>query len=114
MTQKWGGTQPTQPIADLFSGNSVVDVAVDEMVNNGGAPNQLTQFNGLIPLVPFGHSDKGGLKIIGAPVAPIVPKLLFVALSDVGRVDVLEVGSGSRVTSIRVPGVRSVSGYWRQ
>jgi hypothetical protein len=43
-----------------------------------------------------------------------VPKLLFVALSDRGNIDVLEVSTGRRVRTIEVPGVRVLSCYWRQ
>jgi hypothetical protein len=39
---------------------------------------------------------------------------LFVALSDVGNVDVYEVQTGTRIRTISVSGVRVVSNYWRQ
>jgi len=55
------------------------------------------------------------VKIVGGnPTVPFRPKLLFVALSDVGKVDVIEVGTGRKVGSISVPGIRCVTSYWRQ
>ena len=50
----------------------------------------------------------------GAPVPASLPRLLFVALSDVGNVDVFEIDTGTRLGSISVPGARVVSNYWRQ
>ena len=44
----------------------------------------------------------------------MVPKLLFIAMSDVGKVDVFEIQSGLRVATLDVPGVRVVASYWRQ
>ncbi|GAB4160891.1 MAG: hypothetical protein Fur0037_27700 [Planctomycetota bacterium] len=112
VTQRIGGLNSTTPVHDLLSGNAVVDLCQDEMVNVGGALGQVTQFNGLYANVPYGHSGKHAVKI--GPLLPITPKLLFVGLSDVGKVDVFEVATGRRVTSIVVPGVRVVSSYWRQ
>ncbi len=112
ITQTIGGQSANAPIQDLLSGNTVVDIAVDEMINQGGIQNFFTSFSGSLPLVPWGHSGKGALKTGNVQVS--LPKLMFVALSDVGRVDVIEVFTGRRVTSISVPGVTAVSSYWRQ
>ena len=61
------------------------------------------------------HSGKHALKVLGgAAVSAVSPRFLFVALSDVGKVDVMEVLTGRKVGSIDVPGVRVVSSYWRQ
>jgi hypothetical protein len=115
VTQRYGGRNSTTPTHDLLSGNSVIDMAADEMINYGGAFGQGTQFNSGFTATPFQHSGKHAIKTIGGnPVAPIVPKLLFIALSDVGKVDVLELTTGRKVASISVPGVRCVSSYWRQ
>ncbi len=115
VTQRFGGRNATTPVRDLLSGNSVIDIAQDEIFNVGGATGQITQFNAGYANTPYVHSGKHALKLVGgAPVLPITPKLLFVALSDVGRVDVLEIATGRRVAAISVPGVRTVSSYWRQ
>ena len=44
----------------------------------------------------------------------VQPRLLFIALSDVGNVDVFEINTGTRIATISVPGVRVVANYWRQ
>lgn len=115
VTQRFGGNNATTPQRDFLSGNSIIDVAQDEMVNVGGAPGQQTQFNSLFAITPYNHSGKHAIKIVAnAPTLPTIPKLMFIALSDVGRVDVLEIATGRKIASIPVPGVRCVSSYWRQ
>ncbi|MBK8098267.1 MAG: hypothetical protein IPK26_14240 [Planctomycetes bacterium] len=116
VVQRIGGLNPTTPVRDLLSGNSVIDLAVDEIYNNGGLLGQLTQFSTNFSSTPYLHSGKHGIKLTpnGAPILPMVPILLFVALSDVGKVDVFEVATGRRVTTIDVPGVRVLASYWRQ
>lgn len=114
VTQRIGGLNSTTPVHDLLSGNSVVDIALDEMVNVGGAPGQPTQFNQTNRVVPYGHSGKQTVKVLGGLVTPFTPKLMFVGLSDVGKVDIFEVTSGRKVVTLNVPGVRVVSSYWRQ
>ena len=65
--------------------------------------------------VPFQHSGKHRVKLPGgAPTPPMLSKLLFVGLSDVGQVDVLDQAPGSLIASISVPGIRVVSAYFRQ
>jgi hypothetical protein len=114
VTQRFGGLNSTTPVHDLLSGNSVIDIAQDEIFNFGGGGGQPTAFNGINYIPSFQHSGKHAVKIIGGgPVAPYLPRLLFVGLSDVGKVDVFEISSGRKITSIRVPGVRVVSSYWR-
>ena len=108
---KFGGTSATTPVRDLLSGNAVADVCTDELINFGGAAGQATQFNTGLSLPSFRHSGKDGVK---GTAPAVTPRLLFVAYSDVGRIDVFEIISGRKITSIQAPGVRSVSGYWRQ
>jgi hypothetical protein len=115
VTQRFGGANATTPRRDLMSGNAPVDFTFDEMVNFGGAPGQVTQFNSGLTATPMTHSGKDALKAIGgAPGIPYVPKLLIVALGDTGKLDVFEVNTGRLVRTIDVPGITSVSSYWRQ
>ncbi len=115
VVQKFGGLNATTPVRDLLSGNSVIDLALDEMTNFGGAYGQVTQFNGSAAQTPYNHSGKHTVKAVGGAVGPAVqPKLMFAALSDVGKVDVFEVQSGRRIRTIDVPGVRVIGTYWRQ
>jgi len=115
VTQRIGGFTPGTPLRDQLSGNSIIDVATDEMSNLGGALGQLTPFNSAYTTTPYSHSGKHVLKATQGGVAKAVaPKLLFVALSDVGKVDVFEIQTGTRLTTIDVPGVRVVASYWRQ
>ncbi len=102
----------TTPVKDLLSGNTIADFTMDDMINSGGLLDLRTAFSSSIPPAPFLHSGKGAVKT--GNFVPIIPKLLFVALSDVGRVDVLELGTGKLILSISVPGVTTVSAYWRQ
>jgi len=112
---RFGGLNLSNPRADLLSGNSVVDIALDDMINFGGAQGQLTQFNTGYDNTPWRHSGKHKLKLAGgAGVSAIQPKLMFVGLSDVGKVDVFEYSTGRRISTIQVPGIRCVSSYWRQ
>lgn len=115
VTQRYGGVNPTTPRRDRLSGNSPVDIAFDEMVNNGALPDQITPYNAQVGQPPMNHSGKGTVKAgTGGPANPAFPRLMFVALADVGRVDVFEIDSGARLASIPVPGVRAVASYWRQ
>ena len=115
VVQRYGGLNATTPIRDLFSGNSITDIATDEMINYGGGTGQVTQFNAGYQRTPYTHSGKHTLKVVGgATVFATQPKLLFAVLSDAGRVDVLEVTTGRRISTIVVPGVRVISSYWRQ
>jgi hypothetical protein len=63
-------------------------------------------------VTPYTHSGKHTLKQGNAKAS--FPRLLFVALSDVGNVDVYEIQTGTRIRTISVSGVRVVSNYWRQ
>ena len=97
---------------NLMSGNSVIDLCVDDLVNNGGLPGQFNTQGPNYSTTPYIHSGKHTLKQGGAKAS--FPRLLFAALSDVGAVDVFELQTGTRIASISVPGVRVVSNYWRQ
>ncbi|HLQ36283.1 MAG TPA: hypothetical protein VK348_00680, partial [Planctomycetota bacterium] len=115
VTQKFGGLSSTTPVHDLLSGNSIIDLCTDEVFNYGAAFGQTTQFNLGMGTTPYRHSGKHSVKVTtGVPFAAFAPKLLFIALSDVGKVDVIELQSGRKVASVDVPGVRVVSSYWRQ
>jgi hypothetical protein len=115
VVQRFGGLTATTPVRDLLSGSSIIDLATDDLVNFGGALGQATPFNLAYLRTPYFHSGKHTLKVAGgAPIFAVVPRFLFVALSDVGKVDVLEIESGRKIGSIDVPGVRVVASYWRQ
>ena len=115
VSQRFGGLDPTSPRRDLFSGNAPVDIALDDIFNYGGSPDQVTPFNQTAPLPPTSHSGKGFVKnVAGANLPAYLPILMFVALADTGKVDVFEFGSGKRVRTLDVPGVSVVSNYWRQ
>jgi DNA-binding beta-propeller fold protein YncE len=115
VVQRFGGLTASTPVRDLLSGNSIVDLATDDLVNTGGGFGQATPFNLAFLRTPYLHSGKHTLKVIGgAPSFAVVPRFMFVALSDVGKVDVLEIETGRKVVTIDVPGVRVVASYWRQ
>jgi hypothetical protein len=119
ITQRFGGSNPTTPSRDLLSGNAPVDFTTDEMVNVGAAAPQATPFNSDLAIPPWRHSNKGAIKNWGGnalvPAAvPFVPKLMFVALGDTGKLDVFEINTGKRIRTIDVPGITTVSSYWRQ
>jgi len=115
VTQRIGGLSPGTPVRDLLSGNSVIDVACDDLRNFGGLTGQLTQNNASFVQTPYIHSGKHVLKAVpGAVVSASTPRFLFIALSDVGKVDVFELQTSTRIATLDVPGVRVVSSYWRQ
>ena len=91
--------------------DSVVDFTVDDLRNQGGQLGQLTPFNGGLVAPGWGHSGKDAIKNNAQVLSP---RFLFVGLSDVGKVDVFELGTGRHITSIDCPGVRVVGSYWRQ
>lgn len=113
--QRYGGLTATTPVRDLLSGNSIIDLASDELLNYGAALGQVTPYNVAFRATPYQHSGKHTLKVVGgATTFAVTPRLLFVALSDVGKVDVLEINTGRKIATIDVPGVRVISNYWRQ
>ena len=115
VTQRIGGISATTPVRDLLSGDSIVDLCTDDLRNFGGYLGQLTPFNASYTATPYSHSGKHVAKNAnGAVVHAVAPRLLFVALSDVGKVDVIEIGTGTIRATIDAPGVRVVASYWRQ
>ncbi|MDP6929562.1 MAG: hypothetical protein QF412_07665 [Planctomycetota bacterium] len=110
-TFRYGGTNPSTPVKDLLTGNSPVDVAFDEMINIGGAPDQVTPYNSNVALPPMGHSGKGMVK---GSLPPFTPKFLFIAMADTGNVDIIDLATGKKYPPVSVPGVASVVSYWRQ
>lgn len=115
VVQRFGGFTPGTPIRDQLTGNSVVDLCVDDILNNGGLIGQGGPFAANYALTPYIHSGKYTVRPTpGGPVKGSAPRLLFVALSDTGNVDVFELGTGTRIVTLDVPGVRVVSNYWRQ
>jgi hypothetical protein len=116
ITQRFGGSDATTPVKDLMSGRAPVDIALDEMINVGASVDLTTPFNTTIPQSPMGHSAKGNVKqgLTGLPTIPYQPKLVFVAVADRGVVDVFEIATGRKLSSIDAPGVAVVASYWRQ
>jgi len=115
VVQRIGGTPGPGSFVDQVSGNSIIDLCHDDLFNFGGAVGQGSPFNISASTTPYFHSGKHTVKnIAGVPVQGVSPRLLFVALSDVGNVDVFEIDTGTRLATISVPGVRVVSNYWRQ
>ena len=115
VTQRFGGLSPTTPVNDTMTGNSVIDICFDDLRNFGAAVGQANLLAPSFATTPYIHSGKHTLKNVGGALTPAVqPRLLFVALSDVGNVDVFELQTGTRVSTISVPGVRTVTNYWRQ
>jgi hypothetical protein len=115
VTQRIGGLTATTPVRDLMTGNSIIDLCFDDLLNFGGAIGQANLYAPSFATTPYTHSGKHVLKTVGGALSRAsTPRLLFVALSDVGNVDVFEIQTGTRVATIPVPGVRVVSNYWRQ
>jgi hypothetical protein len=115
VVQRWGGVSPTTPVHDTLSGNSIVDLCVDDMLNNGGLAGQGNAYAPSYNTTPYTHSGKHVVKAVpGGVTVASSPRLMFIALSDVGNVDVFELQTGTRIATIPVPGVRTVTNYWRQ
>ena len=115
VVQRIGGTPAPGSFVDQLSGNSIIDLAYDDMINGGSTAGQATIYAPNFSTTPYFHSGKHTLKNNGGALTPAsAPRLLFVALSDVGNVDVFEISTGTRIATVSVPGVRVVSNYWRQ
>ncbi|MFO1052354.1 MAG: Ig-like domain-containing protein [Planctomycetota bacterium] len=116
VTQRFGGSDPTVPGNQRLTGNSPIDVCIDEIFNSGALPNQTTNFSGTLGQSIIQHSSKGAFVINanGAAINPIVPRYMFVALGDVAAIDVFDLATRARVRTLSVPGVKSLSGYWKQ
>ncbi|MBK8979810.1 MAG: hypothetical protein IPM29_28260 [Planctomycetes bacterium] len=96
-----------------LSGRVPVDVAFDDLTNEGGA---LDVPSLVVPGLPSArHSGKGHLKMTASGVVPAtLPRLAFVAFADTGKVDVIDLGTGALVRTLDVPGVTCLAHYWRQ
>jgi hypothetical protein len=115
VTQRFGGLSPTTPVQDLLTGNSVIDICVDDMQNVGALFGQGNAYAPAYNATPYQHSGKHLVKAVPGGVAPsTTPRLMFIALSDTGNVDVFELQTGTRIATLSVPGVRVVANYWRQ
>jgi hypothetical protein len=112
VVQRIGGTPAPGSFVDAMSGNSIIDLAYDDLINQGSIAGQTTIYSSNFSTTPYFHSGKHVVK--QGPILASTPRLLFVALSDVGNVDVFEILTGTRIATISVPGVRVVSNYWRQ
>lgn len=115
VVQRFGGSTPGAPPRDPLTGNSVIDLCTDDLLNNGGLTGQGGPFSANYASTPYIHSGKYTVRPVpGGAVKGSAPRLLFVALSDTGNVDVFELGSGTRIATLDVPGVRVLTHYWRQ
>lgn len=116
VTQTFGGSDPSVPNNQRLSGNSPIDVTTDEILNFGANLNQTTNFNNQVGRSIIGHSSKGHslVDMNGNNIIPYQPRFLFVALSDVGAVDIFDLDTRVRVATIDIPGVSTLSGYWKQ
>jgi len=112
VTQRIGGLSPSNPGQTPLSGNSVIDLCSDELINFGGLLGQGSTFAPSYTATPWQHSGKHVLK--AGPFPAYNPRLLFVAMSDTGKVDVIELQTATKIATISVPGVRVVANYWRQ
>ncbi|MCA8969635.1 MAG: Ig-like domain-containing protein [Planctomycetes bacterium] len=114
VTGRLGGDSPTTTIRDRLSGDAPVDFALDEMQNVGTWPEIVSNQNS--NLIYADHSGKGHIRINpanGQPVIAVTSRYIFVALQDTGFLDVLELDSGRVISRIPVPGIATVSSYWK-
>ena len=115
VTQRFGGFNPSSPVKDTFSGNTIIDIAYDDMYNFGALPDAINPFIVNQDVPPMNHSGKSSIKTVpGGVTISTQPKLQFIALSDTGRVDIFEYGTGRKIKTLDMPGVSCVSNYWRQ
>ncbi|MFK5957127.1 MAG: hypothetical protein QM477_11850 [Planctomycetota bacterium] len=93
-----------------FSSSAIIDLALDDLSNQGDITQTLAALiGGFVP-----HSGKGMHRGPNAPVSFV--QYLFAANST-GLVDVLDLRTGltlPNVSPIRVPGVSVLAHYWRQ
>ncbi len=116
VTRQIGGASPNQPLGSLLSGNTAVSVAFDESFNNGVTGNQITPFNTGVSESFIGHSSKGAIlqAVSFGVLVPYRPRFMFIALPDAGVIDVFDLESRAKITSIPVPQARVLATYWRQ
>ena len=63
VVQRFGGANPTTPRSDFTSGNAIVDIATDDMLNFGALPGAPTSTTANILPPAWGHSGKNALNI---------------------------------------------------
>jgi DNA-binding beta-propeller fold protein YncE len=104
VTGRLGGGSPSTPIKDKLSGNAPVDIAFDDLQNFGGLAD--LKSNQISNLTYAQHSGKGHWRPVpGAVVPGVVPRFVFVALGDTGKLDVFELDTGNRVKTLDIPGI---------
>ena len=102
INRKWGD--------GVISSGSIVDLALDDMDNQGDQIALRSPYTGGSQIL---HSGKSMLRL-GQALNVSQPRFLFVANAN-GFVDVINLESGAAyVDPIRVPGVRVLAHYWRQ
>ena len=108
-----GGPGATTPLKDRFSGNDLVDVAFDDILNFGALPDARSLLH---PNLSYAaHSGKGHVKLTPTGLLPAhQPKFLFAACGDSGKVDAFELASGRKIATVDAPGVSALGHYWRQ
>jgi hypothetical protein len=62
---------------------------------------------------PASQDAKALFRILTTPVQVSFPKLLFLANSSAGVVDVIDLANGSLLRSIRAAGVRHLADTWQ-
>ncbi|MBK9387975.1 MAG: hypothetical protein IPN34_24420 [Planctomycetes bacterium] len=87
------------------------DTALDNLTNIAVAAGVSTQQAG-VPAAP--QDAKSLYRILTTPVQVSFPKLLFIANSSAGVVDVIDLGNSAKLRSIPAAGVRHLADYWRQ
>ncbi|MCA8975979.1 MAG: hypothetical protein KDC98_14750, partial [Planctomycetes bacterium] len=82
VTQKFGGSGAPGSLGDYLSGDSIIDMCTDNLLNFGAAFGQATAFNLAYLRTPYFHSGKHTVKSFpgGAVGFSCIPKFLFVAL----------------------------------
>ncbi len=109
VTSRIGGRSASTPVKDTLSGRTPIDIAYDDIYNFGAAADaQSQQFSNLV------YADHSGKGMIKGGTAAGRPRLLFIALGDSGNVDVVELDTGKVIRTISVPGITSLTNYWRQ
>ncbi len=96
-----------------FSGDAIVDIALDDIRDNGAYPDARSS---IVPGLQYAeHSGKGHVKAAdGCSQPESTPSLLFVAAGDTGKVDVIEIKTGGILKTLNTPGVTCLAQYWRQ
>lgn len=111
-TQSVGGFDPSRPSSTLLSGNHVVDIAFDDVHNHGALADRRLQ---TLPPSTLQHSNKGIAKVDGAQFVPAhAPRLVFIALGDTGKIDVFDLSTHAKLSTLDAPGVTCLGNYFHQ